>query len=463
MSLFDEKRSEEHSEKDKPLATRLSPEDFDEFYGQEKIIAEKGPIRKLISRGWLPSCIFYGPPGSGKSALANIIAKKTGSEFLKLNAVTAKSEDLRKAFDIARQNRMLGKKTILFIDEIHRFNKMQQDGLLPALEDGLVTLIGTTTHNPYFYLIPPLRSRVLLFQFEKLEEKDLNRILDSAEKKLEIRLNKEVREFLVRFANGDARRMLNLLEAGLKIKDIGEELNISHLKTLIDKQSLIYDRDEDYHYDIISAYIKSIRGSDPDAAIYWLARMLEAGEDPLYIARRLIILASEDIGLADNFSIILANAAYHAVDTIGMPEARIILAHATLYLALQPKSNSSYRAISEAIEYVKKTISQEVPPHLRSSVRAEGEYKYPHDFEYHFVPQKYMDEDVRFYKPDEKPLGDEREFKKRYDFYRNLAKKLEERDGKKVQGKKVQDGRRREKENTDKEGNTEDKGLNAQK
>lgn len=448
MSLF----YDETSKNDKPLALRLAPEDFSEFYGQEKIAAKGGPLRKLIDQEWFPSCIFYGPPGSGKSALANIIVRKTGSKVLKLNAVTAKSEDLRKAFDIARQNRMMGRKTILFIDEIHRFNKMQQDGLLPALEDGLVTLIGTTTHNPYFYLIPPLRSRVLLFQFEKLKEDDLKNILKNAEKKLRIKLTSDTRDFLMRFANGDARRMLNLLEAGLKIKAKDEELSTSNLSSLIDKQSLVYDRDEDYHYDIISAYIKSLRGSDPDAAIYWLARMIESGEDPLYIARRLVILASEDIGLADNFSIVLTNAVYHAVDTIGMPEARIILAHATLYLALQPKSNSAYRAISEAIEYVKKEISQEVPPHLRSSVRAEGEYKYPHDYEFHFVPQKYMEHRVQFYKPDEKPLGEEKEFKRRYDFYRTLAKKLEG----KYEGK-VQD-RRGEKEKRDKKGNPEAKG-----
>jgi len=404
-----------------PLARLLQPLTLEEFYGQDKLTGKQSILRKFIDQDKLVSCIFYGPPGSGKSALARIIAHKTKSDFIPLNAVTARVEDLRKAFIRAENNKQRNIRTILFIDEIHRFNKMQQDGLLPALEEGVVTLIGTTTRNPFYSLIPPLRSRVLLFPFEKLTLEALTNILLRAEKKEGLIVEKDAFEYLISFANGDARRMLNLLEASIIIS--GKKITKNTLVQIIDKQALLYDRDEDLHYDIISAFIKSVRGSDPDAALYWLARMLEGGEDPLFIARRLIILASEDIGLADRFSLLLAEAAYRAVDKIGMPEARIILAHTTIYMALQPKSNSSYLAIEKAVEYVKTQKSQEVPSYLRSSHPGKKDYKYPHDFKYHYIKQDYMKEKIRFYQPDEQPLGEEKELKKRLDFFNQLREK----------------------------------------
>jgi putative ATPase len=415
QSLFQD--NENFSE---PLATKLIPATLSEFFGQEKIVGEGGALSRFIEQDRVVSCIFYGPPGCGKTALAKIITHLTNSDFIRLNAVTAGVEDLRNALNRALHNREVGRKTILFIEEIHRFNKLQQDGLLPSLEEGLITLIGTTTKNPFFSLIPPLRSRVLLFEFERLSESAMGQILENAEKKQKIQINDKAKKYLITFANGDARRMLNILEAALIIGE-GKKINVSSFDKLINKQSLLYDRDENYHYDIISAFIKSVRGSDPDSALYWLALMLEGGEDPLFIARRLVILASEDIGLADSLALVLAETAYEAVERIGMPEARLILSHVTIYLALQPKSNSCYRAITKAQEYVKTHETLDVPPYLRSSHPANRYYKYPHDFKYHFVRQDYLGEELQFYEPDAEPLGYEKELKKRLDFFKNLG------------------------------------------
>jgi putative ATPase len=401
------------------LAQKCDPRDLDEFFGQEKLLAEDGPLFKLIVKDKMLSSVFYGPPGCGKTALAKIIARRTKSEFIRLNAVTAKTDDLRASLKTAQQNRLIGNSTLLFIDEIHRFNKMVQDGLLPALEEDLVTLIGTTTKNPFFYLIPPLRSRILLFEFEKLSQDALGLILKQAERREGFTLEEKARDYLIQFSNGDARRMFNLLQTALVLSELSN-VTVDDLEKIIQRQQVLYDRDEDYHFDIISAYIKSIRGSDPDASLHWLSLMLEGGEDPLYIARRLIVLASEDIGLADSFSLVLAVAAYDAVDMIGMPEARIILSHVTLYLALQPKSNSSYLAISKALEYVKTKETGDVPDYLKSSHPAVKNYRYPHDFKYHYVVQEYMKERLRFYEPG--ILGQEREMKKRLDFLKNLRK-----------------------------------------
>ncbi len=411
-NLFKDKQNEQ-------LAQKCDPKDLDEFFGQEKLLAEDGPLFKLIVKDKMLSSVFYGPPGCGKTALAKIIARRTKSEFIRLNAVTAKTDDLRASLKKAQQNRLIGNNTLLFIDEIHRFNKMVQDGLLPALEEGLVTLIGTTTKNPFFYLIPPLRSRILLFEFERLSHNALGLILKQAERKEGFTLEEKARDYLIQFSNGDARRMFNLLQTALVLGELSH-VTVEDLEKIIQRQQLLYDRDEDYHYDIISAYIKSIRGSDPDASLHWLSLMLEGGEDPLFIARRLIILASEDIGLADSFSLVLAVAAYDAVDMIGMPEARIILSHVTLYLALQPKSNSSYLAISKALEYVKTKGTSDVPDYLKSSHPSVKNYQYPHDFKYHYVVQEYMKERLRFYEPG--ILGQEREMKKRLDFLKNLRK-----------------------------------------
>jgi putative ATPase len=418
MSTLFEKMGEERI----PLAKRLSPTSLDDFFGQEKLVGKDGILRSLILNDQVTSSIFYGPAGCGKTALARVVAHLTKSEIIRLNAVVSKVEDLRASFQKAEQNRMIGRRTILFIDEIHRFNKLQQDGLLPALEEGVVTLIGTTTRNPFFALIPPIRSRVLLFEFEPLDRPSLHQILKSAEEKETVRVAEDAKEWLVRYANGDARRMLNILEAALLLKK-SEVVTSADIQNILDKQPILYDRDEDYHYDTISAFIKSIRGSDPDAALYWLALMLEGGEDPLYIARRLVILASEDIGLADAHSLPLAQAGYDAVERIGLPEARIILSHVTLYLSLQPKSNSSYTAISRAQEFVKTNETLEIPAHLRSSPPEKKDYKYPHDYRFHWVSQDYLGTKVAFYAPGE--LGEEKELKKRLDFLRKLEKQEE--------------------------------------
>ncbi len=397
---------------DIPLAAKLIPSDLDEFAGQLHLVGPDSVIRKLIEQDRLISCVFYGPPGTGKSALARIIAKRTKSDFIRLNAVTATIDDIRKAVKRAYENRNVGVKTVLFVDEIHRFNKAQQDALLPPLEEGIITLIGATTKNPFFSLTPPLRSRVLLFEFKKLSEEDLKKVLELAEKKTGIKISSDGKKYLINMVDGDARRMLNIIDAtvSLKAKDI---ITKDDLTRVIKEQWILYDRDEDYHYDVISAFIKSIRGSDPDAALYWLAVMLEGGEDPLFIARRLIILASEDIGLADSFALVLANSAYEAVDNIGMPEARIILAHATLYLSIQPKSNSSYLAIENALSYVKNNPLMDVPTYLRASHPDKKKYKYPHNYGGHFVRQKYMEKNISFYTPTE--MGREKELKKIYD------------------------------------------------
>ncbi len=404
---------------DAPLSIKCTPENLDEFVGQDTIISKNSALYTLIRADKLVSCVFYGPPGTGKTALARIIARTTGSEIIRMNAVTAKVDDLRQALRAAQQNRLLGKKTLLFIDEIHRFNKMVQDGLLPALEEGTVTLIGTTTKNPFFYLIPPLRSRILLFEFEKLSEENLMQILRNAEKKANFHMDEDAGRHLVAFSNGDARRLFNILDAAVAMAG-GAVLGRPLLEKIIKKQPVLYDRDENYHYDTISAFIKSVRGSDPDAALYWLAVMLEGGEDPLFIARRLVILASEDIGLADPLSLVLAESCFESIERVGMPEGQIILSHITLYLSLQPKSNSSYKAIHNAREYVKTHTGFDVPGHLRSMPPPDAHYEYPHDHAYHFVDQQYMERKIQFYEPGE--LGNERELKKRLEFLRKFRK-----------------------------------------
>jgi putative ATPase len=401
----------------KQLANRIVPNDLSQFFGQEQLLGEDGPLHQLIEADSVPSSIFYGPPGCGKTALAKIIAKRTNSEFIRLNAVTAKIEDLRKSLARAQENRFMGNETILFIDEIHRFNKMVQDGLLPALEDGEVILIGTTTKNPYFYLIPPLRSRVLLFEFHALSRDALSRILERAEEQEGFAIDENAREYIIVHAGGDARRMLNLVQSALHMGK-HDTIMPGDVEGIIGKQPLLYDRDEDYHFDVISAFIKSVRGTDPDAALYWLALMLESGEDPLYIARRLVILASEDIGLADSSALNLAVSAYRAVDMIGMPEARLILSHVTLHLALSAKSNSSYRAISKASDFVREHGNLEVPDYLKSSHPEGSRYLYPHDYTYHYVQQNYLNEPVSFYSPGD--LGAEREMKRRLEFLKKL-------------------------------------------
>ncbi|MEW5921974.1 MAG: replication-associated recombination protein A [Bacillota bacterium] len=435
---------EEQVKKDGPLARRMAPRCLDEFAGQEHLLSHNSPLRRLIEEDLLSSVIFYGPPGTGKTALARIIATKTKSGFIRLNAVTAGVKDVRSVIDEARVKRSLqGKRTILFIDEIHRFNKVQQDALLPAVEEGLVYLIGATTENPFFSLVPPLLSRTLIFTFESLSPAAVKQVLERALTDTErglgrygATLTQEALQYLVAMADGDARVALNALEAAV-ISQVDKEgkmsapLGVEQLWGSLTRKNLCYDAGGDYHYDVISAFIKSIRGSDPDAALFWLARMLESGEDPLFVARRLVISASEDIGNADPIALVLAVAAMQAVQQIGLPEGRIPLAQVTTYLASAPKSNAVYLAINEAQAAIKKGPTGSVPPHLRdasyqgASRLGHGQgYLYPHDFPQHFVSQLYMPPELEqqiFYRPGEQ--GYEKELGERLKRWRLLMGK----------------------------------------
>ena len=413
---------DEEVKKAGPLAKRMAPRCLDEFAGQEHLLGSNSPLRRLIEADLLSSVIFHGPPGTGKTALARIIAMHTKSSFVRLNAVTAGVKDVRAVIDEAKAGRSLqGKRTILFIDEIHRFNKVQQDALLPAVEEGLVYLIGATTENPFFSLVSPLLSRSLIFTFESLPADAVKQVIERAIADRERGLGRygavlteEALCYLTDMADGDARLALNALEAAV-ISQAGikgtllEPLTVDQLRGCLSRKNLRYDAGGDYHYDVISAFIKSIRGSDPDAAIFWLARMLESGEDPLFIARRLIISASEDIGNADPQALVLATAAAQAVQQIGLPEGRIPLAQATVYLAAAPKSNSAYLAINEAQAFINKGSAGSVPSHLRDGSyqgaanlgHGQG-YLYPHDFPGHFVHQTYLPQGLEhkvFYRP----------------------------------------------------------------
>jgi len=403
-----------------PLALRLRPRDLDMFVGQEHLIGEGKPLRCLIESDRMSSLLFYGPPGTGKTALAEIIALRTKADFIRVNATSSSVVELRKVIDKAR-NRLVGAgvRTILFIDEIHRFNKAQQDTLLPAVEKGIVVLIGATTENPYFTVNAPLLSRMRVFPFQPLAENDIRLLLERAlasgiESGLKgLVLTEDAMLHLVQMANGDARAALNALELSAVMAPAGAAgerlVNRKIAEDVVLRRAVVYDRHGDNHYDVISAFIKSIRGSDPDAALFWLARMLEAGEDPLFIARRLVISASEDIGNADPHALLVAVAASQALQMIGMPEGRITLAQATCYLATAPKSNSAYLAVNEALDAVKKSPGTMVPAHLRGfAFPGAGKpeygtgYQYPHDFPGNYVTQSYLPEGMprpTFYRP----------------------------------------------------------------
>lgn len=412
-------------EKESPLANRMRPTNLDEFVGQEHLIGKGRLLRKAIEADRINSLIFSGPPGTGKTTLASIIANSTKSHFDKLNAVTSNVAEIRKVIEDAKNRRKFyNQKTILFVDEIHRFNKSQQDALLPDVEAGRIVLIGATTENPYFSIISALVSRSQVFEFKALETKDLEILLDRAltlKKGLgdfKIQLDANAREHLINMAGGDARVMLNGLELVVltspQNKDGKISVTVDLISDSIQKKPVIYT--EDTHYDVISAFIKSLRGSDPDAAIYWLAKMIYAGEDPLFIARRLVILASEDIGNADPQALPVATAALTAVQNIGMPEGRIILAQAVTYLASAPKSNASYLAINKALEEIKAGVDLKVPKYLKqtpvySPGEAKQQYQYPHDFPGHYVKQKYLTEEKTYYEPSEE--GREKEIKDR--------------------------------------------------
>jgi len=400
-----------------PLAYRVSPKSLDGFMGQEEILGEGKLLRRIVEADRLGSVIFYGPPGTGKSALARIIAAETDSHFEQTNAVVVGVNDIRKIIEQAKLRlRTSGKKTTLLLDEIHHFNRTQQDALLPDVESGLITLIGITTENPYFYINSAIISRSTLFEFKPLGEKHMEKILDNALSdkengygKIKVNISPEAREHLVKQSNGDARRLLNALEIGVlstKKSQNGEiNFDVKVAEESLQKKVLLYDKSSDEHYDHISAFIKSMRGSNPDAALYWMAKMLAAGEDPRFIARRMVICASEDVGNADPHALMLAVAALNAVEFVGMPEAKIPLGQAVSYIASAPKSNASYMAISAAEAEVKNEKPRPVPVHLKdanldSEARGHGKgYKYPHDYPGHFVAQEYWPSPKILYEP----------------------------------------------------------------
>jgi putative ATPase len=419
-----------------PLAQRMRPRTLDEYAGQEHILGPGKLLRRAIEADRLSSILLFGPPGVGKTTLAEIIAKATRSRFERLSGVESSVADLRRVIAAAGQRASRGEKTILFIDEIHRWNKAQQDVLLPDVERGILRLIGATTHNPFYYINSPLVSRSQVFQLEPLNPASLvalqRRALSDPERgfgKQKIEVDEDALEHLAITADGDARRCLSALEIAVVTTppDADGVLRITRAiaEESIQKKAVVYDADGDQHYDTASAFIKSIRGSDPDAALYWLAKMLHAGEDIRFIARRLVISASEDIGLADSQGIVVAVAAQQAVEFVGLPEARIPLAHATVYLATASKSNTAYVALEKASDEVKTGVTLAVPRHLRdsSSKRAkkafghEG-YKYSHDFEGNYVPQAYLPEGRRYYEPGEQ--GAEKRIKERLDYWRAL-------------------------------------------
>ena len=391
-----------------PLAERLRPSTLDNYIGQKHLVGPDAVLRRMIESGRISSFILWGPPGTGKTTLAHIIAKKLEVPFYTLNAVSSGVKDVREVIESAQKNRFFSQNSpILFIDEIHRFNKSQQDSLLAAVERGIVTLIGATTENPSFEIIRPLLSRCQLYILKSLDKDDLLELLDRAIREDYYLKDKPITvretDALLRFSGGDARKLLNTLELVVEAESGAEEIVITNevVTERLQQNPLAYDKDGEMHYDIVSAYIKSIRGSDPDGALYWLARMIQGGEDPSFIARRLVISASEDIGLANPNALLIANAAFDAVMKIGWPEGRIPLAEATVYLATSPKSNSAYKAINTALALVEQTGNLPVPLHLRNAPTklmkelgySEG-YKYAHDYENHFVKQQFLPDEL---------------------------------------------------------------------
>ena len=422
------------AQRHQPLAARMRPRDLSEFVGQSHILGPGQLLRRAIEADRMQSVIFYGPPGTGKTSLARIIARKTRSKFERLSGVESNVADMRRALSLAA-NRLenTGLATFLFIDEIHRFNKAQQDVLLPDVEGGIVRLIGATTHNPFFFVNSPLVSRSQIFELRALSEEDLCRLLRRAlldrERglgDLRVQADEAALGHLARLSDGDARKALNALEIAALTTVPGPDgvihIDLATAEQSIQKKAVVYD-DEDAHYDTISAFIKSMRGSDPDAALYWLAKMIHAGEDPRFVARRIVIHAAEDVGLADPMALVLANAAFQAAEFIGWPEARIPLAEAVIYIATAPKSNSTVLAIDAALKDVESGRTLPVPEPLRDASyqgakrlgHGQG-YQYAHDHPGHFVAQDYLGADRRYYKPGE--LGAENKIKERLEKWR---------------------------------------------
>ena len=405
-----------------PLAERMRPKSLDDYVGQQHLVGKDAVLRRMIDAGRISSFILWGPPGVGKTTLAQIIAHKLDTPFYTLSAVTRGVKDVREVIERAKNNRFFNTASpILFIDEIHRFSKSQQDSLLGAVEQGVVTLIGATTENPSFEVIRPLLSRCQLYVLKPLEKADLLALLNRAVTE-DVELSKrhillEQTDAILRYSGGDARKLLNILELVVEAESTETVvLNDDIVERRLQQNPLAYDKGGDMHYDIISAFIKSIRGSDPDAALYWMARMIEGGEDPQFIARRVVISAAEDIGLANPNALLLANAAFDAVMKIGWPEGRIPLAEAVVYLATSPQSNSAYNGINTALEMVRKTGNQPVPLHLRNAPTAlmrelgyHDGYKYAHDYPENFVQQQYMPDaltDTRLWQAQHSPAED---------------------------------------------------------
>jgi len=422
MDLFEYMR-QQNMKDESPLASRLRPTTLDEVVGQQHIVGKDKLLYRAIKADKLSSIIFYGPPGTGKTTLAKVIANTTSAEFMQINATSAGKKDMEEVVAAAKNNQgMYGKKTILFIDEIHRFNKGQQDYLLPFVEDGTIILIGATTENPYFEVNPALLSRSVIFELKKLSTEDIRTLLLRAVNDTEkgmgsyhAQMDDDALEFLADMANGDARAALTAIELGILTTDRSEDgiihITLDVASECIQKRVINYDKTGDNHYDTISAFIKSMRGSDPDAAVYYLARMLYAGEDVKFIARRIMILASEDIGNADPQALQVAVAAAQAVERLGMPEARIVLAQAVTYMASAPKSNSAINAIDKAMRVVQETKTPPVPVHLQDAhYKSAGKlghgkgYKYAHDYKNHYVKQHYLPDGLTgevFYEPSE--------------------------------------------------------------
>jgi len=427
QDLFQEGQEPQKQDAHQPLAMRMRPRTLEEFVGQEHIVGPGKLLTRAIEADRISSLILYGPPGSGKNCLAYVIKNITKANFAQINAVMSNVDDMRKIIAAAKKLRQKGGRTILFIDEMHRFNKAQQDILMPDVEEGTIILIGSTTHNPFFSIISPLLSRSLVFELKPLTEVQIINVLTRAlaDKErglgdLPIVMDKKALVFLAKNCDGDARRALNALEVGAlttkKDKTGKIDFTLKAAEESLQKKAIVYDKDEDAHYDTISAFIKSMRGSDPDAALYWLAKMLYGGEDPRFIARRIVICAAEDVGNADPQALVVANAALGVSEFVGMPEARIPLAQATVYIACAPKSNAAYTGIEKALADVEQGRTLEVPTHLKDASyhgakklgHGEG-YKYAHSYKDHYVKQDYIPAKRKYYFPTD--IGYEKKIK----------------------------------------------------